>query len=160
LFIAEASVPDHTAETAEPVKARVDLVPFEGWHLDRLCLDSFGRAVVERSDVEAFKRGYEGGHALTALRDGTPLGIGWATLLPGRKAEVGVLLSDELKAEPMIFHRICRRVLETIISGWNLSAVVARVPHGFEASHRWVRRFGFRHVSDDPAGYSLYERAV
>lgn len=92
----------------------------------------------------AFAAGYRDAGAAYTLVDGdTVLGCG-GVLIEGRVGTAWAVLSDEIRARPVVMHRQVKRLLNKIGTEYRLEQILATVYEEFSAGRRWMERLGFR----------------
>ena len=92
----------------------------------------------------AFAAGYrDAGPAYTLVDGDTVLGCA-GVLIEGRVGTAWAVLSDEIRARPVVMHRQVKRTLNKIITEYQLEQILATVCEEFSAGRRWIERLGFR----------------
>ena len=85
----------------------------------------------------------DAGPAYTLVDGDTVLGCG-GVLIEGRVGTAWAVLSDEIRARPVVLHRQVKRMLNQIVTEYQLEQVLATVYEEFSAGRRWMGRLGFR----------------
>lgn len=122
------------------------LVNFRPCHLRQL--REAEHAISEPQDPRA-------GAAFT-LMDGDRV-LGCAGLVPvGNHAEAWAVLTDALRARPMLLHRLAKRALAVQDAHWPKRLLaIARIES--RTSQKWLERLGFSQIGED-AHWAFYER--
>ncbi len=108
----------------------------------------------------AFAAGYrDAGPAYTLVDGDTVLGCA-GVLIEGRVGTAWAVLSDEIRARPVVLHRQVKRMLKQIVTEYQLEQVLATVYEEFSAGRlparsrrfasakagRWMGLLGFRRL--------------
>lgn len=94
----------------------------------------------------AFAAGYrDAGPAYTLVDGDTVLGCA-GVLIEGRVGTAWAVLSDEIRARPVVLHRQVKRMLNQIVMEYQLEQILATVYEEFSAGRRWMERLGFRRL--------------
>ncbi len=90
------------------------------------------------------------------LMDGDRV-LGCAGLVPvGNHAEAWAVLTDALRARPMLLHRLAKRALAMQDTHWPKRLLaIARIES--RTSQKWLERLGFARIGED-LDWAFYER--
>lgn len=119
----------------------MQLVAFESAHLGQLQLGEFDRTALNGYQI------IRPGIAFTLL-DGERV-LGCAGLIPiDDHAEAWIAMSDELRARPMVLHRLVCKALRVHDVTWPVPIwAIARKNALF--AHKWLERLGFKQGDED-----------
>ncbi len=136
----------------------MEIVPFEPEHLTQL-----HPPLMTPAQLRSFVRAYRPcGPAFTIVQRDSVLGCG-GVIVAGDMGHAWAVLSDALRARPMVLHREVKRHLDQIDREFRLEQIFATVYEGFPAGRRWLERLGFREegILTDYLGTGLtYRRSV
>jgi hypothetical protein len=134
----------------------IRIEPFRMAHLDAFAPGEWDRAAMARSDFATLAPGWDG-HDMgcSAIMNGRVLAIGGIAVTEG-EGLAWIFASDELRAMPVLMHRTTKRLLGLVFAHWKLKRIIAEVPEGFAACHRWVGKLGFSQIQKNEA-FTTYE---
>jgi uncharacterized protein YjeT (DUF2065 family) len=127
----------------------MQLIPFHPSHLSVFTPGQWDEAAMRLGNLDdAAKR--LSGLGVSAIEDGRTLGIG---AIVGNSASL--LLSDELRARPVILHRTVKRVMDGVMNQLGMAFIEATAHRDFTAAHKWLERLGFK-MMDNTEDYWRY----
>ena len=115
-------------------------------------LDSFEPGEIDRGRWAALGVDTFLGHfvdkAMVAVEDRQTLGIAGIEERGGR-VYGWLFVSDALLAKPLFLTKTIKRGLAYHMNDAEIAMISVRVPHDFEAAHRWTKFLGFEPSRDD-----------
>jgi hypothetical protein len=134
----------------------IQVVPFRVQHLAFFKPGVWDEAAMKRSDFASIAHGWDNhDQAASLILGDRVLAIG-GIAVTDREGLAWIFASNELRAMPVLLHRMTKRILGLVIEKWALERVVAEVPFGFDRCHRWVARLGFSPIHEEEA-FTRYE---